>query len=342
MALKMVKYGTWTVWRTRTIIKDKNGIPDFMTLFFMDPRDGKPDEKDVPDMFKVNGKIVQGVAISQFHNTEIKGVPHSLPYNMPIENKTFTQAEEMCKKKGPGWHLLTNTEFVYLLNEAAKMGKTIHGNTNCGKCADAPEERGALYDGYCTLTGCDPLTWSHDGTEDGVFGLCGNYWEPVTGLRLNRGRVEYIKENDAAAVDTSEESEHWTAAVAEETGKELYLDVQMGSVTLTDKQIAGNWGGDHYRDLKLAGTLEEVPEIIHKLGIVPKNYKEEKAGIWVDSTLEEAVPYRGSAFYYASHGGPAALSLGDPRTNSNLDISLRSALILEDWELVTETLKGAW
>lgn len=94
MALKMVKYGTCTVWRTKVVIKDKNGIPDFMTLFFMDPRDGKPDEKDVPDMFKVNGKIVQGVAISQFHNTEIKGVPHSLPYNMPIENKTFTQAEK--------------------------------------------------------------------------------------------------------------------------------------------------------------------------------------------------------------------------------------------------------
>lgn len=351
MALKMVKYGTCTVWRTRTIIKDKNGIPDFMTLFFMDPRDGKPDEKDVPDMFKVNGKIVQGVAISQFHNTEIKGVPHSLPYNMPIESKTFTQAEEMCKKKGPGWHLLTNTEFVYLLNEAEKMGKTIHGNTNYGKCADAPEERGALYDGYCTLTGCDPLTWSHDGTEEGVFGLCGNYWEPVTGLRLRKGRIEYIKDNDAAAVDTSEESKNWLAICTKNSNAEhadmycldtLYLDVQMGSVTLTDKQIAGNWGGDHYRDLKLAGTLEEVPEIIHKLGIVPKNYKEEKAGIWVDSTLEEAVPLRGSSFSGTSFGGAAALDLSGPRTGSDFSVSLRSALILEDWELVTETLKGAW
>ena len=135
MALKMVKYGTCTVWRTRTIIKDKNGIPDFMTLFFMDPRDGKPDEKDVPDMFKVNGKIVQGVAISQFH---------TLPYNMPIENKTFTQAEEMCKKKGPGWHLLTNTEFVYLLNEAEKMGKTIHGNEWQMKAYEKLLENGEL------------------------------------------------------------------------------------------------------------------------------------------------------------------------------------------------------
>ena len=159
---------------------------------------------------------------------------------------------------------------------------------------------------------------------------------------MNRGKVEYIKENDAAAVDTSEESEHWTAAVAEKTGKELYLDVQMGRVTLTDGEIAGDWRGDHYRDLKLAGTLKEVPEIAHKLGIVPKNYKEEKAGIWVDSTLEEAVPLRGSSFNYTSHGGASALYLHDPRASSYNGISLRSALILEDWELVTETLKGAW
>ena len=122
----------------------------------------------------------------------------------------------------------------------------------------------------------------------------------------------------------------------------LYLDVQMGSVTLTDKQIAGSWGGDHYRDLKLAGTLEEVPEIIHKLGIVPKNYKEEKAGIWVDSKLEEAVPLRGSSFSGAGNGGAAALYLLNPRTSSCSSVSLRSALILEDWELVTEILKGAW
>ena len=152
-------------------------------------------------------------------------------------------------------------------------------------------------------------------------------------------------------MDTSEESKNWLVICTKNNNAThadmpcfdaLYLDVQMGSVTLTDKQIAGNWGGDHYRDLKLAGTLEEVPEIIHKLGIVPKNYKEEKAGIWVDSTLEEAVPSRGSGFLSTSHGGPAALNLYDPRTGSGSDISLRSALILEDWELVTETLKGAW
>ena len=90
-------------------------------------------------------------------------------------------------------------------------------------------------------------------------------------------------------------------------------------------------------------TLEyKIGLIIHKLGIVPKNYKEEKAGIWVDSTLEEAVPLRGSSFCNASYGGASALNLYGPRTNSGSNFSLRSALILEDWELVTETLKGAW
>lgn len=340
MTLRMVKYGTCTVWRTKVVIKDEKGIPDFMTLFFMDPKDGTPDEKDIPDMFKVNGKIVQGVAISQFHNTEIDGLPYSLPYNKPIEGTCYDSAEYACKKKGKGWHMLTNTEFVYLLNEAEKLGKTIHGNTDNGRCADAPEEHGALCDGYCTLTGCDPLTWSHDGTEDGVFGLCGNYWEPVNGLRLRKGKIEYIKENDAAVVGTDKTSKNWITAFTDNS-ETLYLDRQCGRVTLTNKQIAGACGGDHYSDLKLAGTLEEVPEILYKLGVTPRNYKKEKAGIWVDSREDEATALRGSSFGSTSFGGAAALILDNTRTLSGGNISFRSALILENWELVNEVLKGA-
>lgn len=339
MALRMVRYGTCTVWRQQVIVKDENGLPNFMTLFFMDPKDGTPDEKDIPDMFKVNGKIMQGVAISQFHNTEIKGIPCSLPYAMPWENMSLEKAVKAVQKKGKGWHLLTNTEFVYLLGEAEKMGHTIHGNTNYGKSADAPEEQGVLYDGYCTLTGFDPLQWSHDGTKDGVFGLCGNYWEPVTGLRLCKGSIEYIPGNDAAVADISPKSPTWTAA--EVNGKALKLTAKnSGGVKLTTGDVERAWDGCHYSELD-TDDLEEIPEIAYKLGIAPHNYKDEKAGIWVDSDLSEAVPCRGSGFDSTGYGGPAALSLGSPRASSHCSISLRSALLLENWELVTDALKGA-
>lgn len=110
---------------------------------------------------------------------------------------------------------------------------------------------------------------------------------------------------------------------------------------LTDGQIAGDYDGGHMKDLQLAGSLKEVPEIIHKLGILPRDWKTEKAGIWVDSELEEAVPLRGSSFNNTSYGGVAALGLDYPRSLSYYNVAFRSALYLEDWKLVTEILAGA-
>ena len=92
-------------------------------------------------------------------------------------------------------------------------------------------------------------------------------------------------------------------------------------------------------DLQLE-ELDEVPEIAYKLGIVPHDWKHETAGLWADSELEEAVPIRGSGFNFASHGGAGALYLSNARSYVISLVSLRSALFLEDWELVTELLKA--
>ena len=92
-------------------------------------------------------------------------------------------------------------------------------------------------------------------------------------------------------------------------------------------------------DLQLE-ELDEVPEIAYKLGIVPHDWKHETAGLWADSELEEAVPIRGSSFDNPSYGGAGALHLNLARSIVHNSVSLRSALFLEDWELVTELLKA--
>ena len=92
-------------------------------------------------------------------------------------------------------------------------------------------------------------------------------------------------------------------------------------------------------DLQLE-ELDEVPEIAYKLGIVPHDWKHETAGLWADSELEESVPFRGSGFGGTSYGGAGALSLDSARSHVINNVSLRSALFLEDWELVTELLKA--
>lgn len=312
------------------IVKDEHGLPNYMTMFYLEPllSTGQGAGFKTPEMFIVNGKAVSAVLISQYTNVMINGIPASLPYQQPAESVSCINAARLCREKGKGWHLMTNTEWVYLMEEANRLGHKISGNTNHGKNAENPEEKGWCYDGCTCLTGLDPLAWSHDGTKDGVFGLCGNFWEWVAGLRLHRGIIEYIKDNDAAAADHDEYSEKWVRAAVD--GRELFLDAQCGKVVLTDGQIAGAYDGGHMKDLQLAGNLKEVPEIIHKLGILPHDWKTEKAEIWVDSELEEAVPFRGSSFDGTSSGGVAALYLNYPRSISDRHVAFRSALYLED------------
>ena len=80
---------------------------------------------------------------------------------------------------------------------------------------------------------------------------------------------------------------------------------------------------------------------VHRLGILPQGWQQEKAGIWADSELEEAVPFRGSSFSDTSHGGVAALHLSYARSYVDLIVSFRSALYLKDWKLVTDILGRA-
>lgn len=323
------------------IVKDEHGLPNYMTMFYLEPllSTGQGAGFKTPEMFIVNGKAVSAVLISQYTNVIINGIPASLPYQQPAENVSFINAARLCREKGKGWHLMTNTEWVYLMEEADRLGHKIGGNTNYGKNAENPEEKGWCYDGCTCLTGLDPLAWSHDGTKDGVFGLCGNFWEWVAGLRLHRGMIEYIKDNDAAAADHDEYSEKWVQAAVD--GRELFLDVQCGKVVLTDGQIAGAYDSSYMKDLQLGGKQKEVPEIIHKLGILSRDWKTEKTRVWVDSKLGEAVPFRGLCFSSVFGGSVAALNLANPRSLGNSLISFRSALYLEDWKLATEILAGA-
>lgn len=321
------------------IVKDRLGLPNYMTMFYMEPGTYSPE--DVPEMFKIRNKIVPAILISQYHNTVIDtldgGVAVSLPFQQPKHTINMNDAAKACARKGNGWHLMTNAEFVYLLHEAEELGHTIGGNTNYGANADNPDEKGVNYDRGRTLTGLDPLTWSHDGTAGGVFGLCGNFYEWVTGLRLHYGVIEYTKNNDAAVDGYTTEAPDWQVATA--NGKPLRLYGNDGVTLSTKEDVEVAWDGCHIKDLQLE-ELEEMPEIAYKLGIVPHDWENETAGIWADNELEEAVPVRGSSFYGTSNGGAGALHLSRARSFVSYGVSFRSALFLESWELVTDLLKA--
>ena len=93
------------------------------------------------------------------------------------------------------------------------------------------------------------------------------------------------------------------------------------------------WDGCRFTDLEI--KLEEMPEILQQLGIVPQNVEEEMAYIYADNGEEEAVPFRGSGFFYTSHGGLGALCLNSARSRVYGNVSFRSAYV-EFEELETE------
>ena len=105
------------------IVKDRLGLPNYMTMFYMEP--GTYNPEDVPEMFKIKNKIVPAILISQYHNTTMKSmggdVAVSLPYQQPRHTITLDEAAAACARKGEGWHLMTNTEFAYLLHEAEEL-----------------------------------------------------------------------------------------------------------------------------------------------------------------------------------------------------------------------------
>lgn len=297
------------------VLFDKLGNPSIMVKYT--PEAGKP----VEPVFIIENEPVEAVYISKYTNTMVNGLPCSLPFMKPAHSVNFDEASAACRAKGEGWHLMTNTEWEYLLAESRAAGTMPHGNTDYGKYYFDNTEKGEVYDGYHTLPGTGPLTWSNTHEADGVFDLCGNFWEWVAGLRLKKGVIQYIENNDAAIADLSKESEAWKSV--EVAGKTVKLSAEGAGVAVTTEEPEENWDGCHFKDMEI--KLDEVPDILHKLGIIPENQKEEMAGIFADSGEEETLPLRGSGFYNTSYGGPSSVSLYNPRSGVNYDVGFRSA-----------------
>ena len=308
------------------VLFDNAGLPSIMVKFT--PEVGKP----LDPVFMVCGRKAKAIYISKYENTLVKNVPCSIPFAQAASGIDFDAASALCRGKGDGWHLMTNTEWVYLHNESLESGTLPHGNTERGRYYYDESESGEKYDYGHTLTGSGPVTWTHTHTPDGVCDLCGDNWEMVAGLRLRKGAIEYIKDNDAAFANLSPDSEAWQRAKTA-AGETIYLDAGHGGITVTTEAPEDCWNGCCFKGMEIA--LDEVPEILQWLGIVPKNIKEETAYIYADTREEEVMPFRGSSFYDPSDGGVGALHLHHARSLVGSHVGFRSAYV-EFEELETE------
>lgn len=299
------------------VLFDNAGLPSVMVKFT--PEAGKP----LDPVFMVCGRRAKAIYISKYENALVKCVPCSIPFAKAANKIDFNTASTLCRGKGPGWHLMTNAEWMYLQNESIEGETLPHGNTAYGSYYWDKSESGEKYDYGHTLTGSGPVTWTHTHTPDGVCDLCGNNWEMTAGLRLRKGAIEYIKDNDAAVVDLSPDSEAWQTAKTA-AGETIYLDAWNG-VTVTTEAPEDGWGGSSFKEMEIA--LDEVPEILRQLGIIPQNVKKETAYIYADSEEDETIPFRGSSFSDSSLGGLGALHLSNPRSSVSNNVGFRSAYV---------------
>lgn len=366
-----------------TIILDDTGMPSVMVRVpafrWCDVIEGG--SEDLCSAFIVDGKKYSSIYISKYLNIIENDRAYSLPGKDPAANVTIDEARNACAKKGKGWHLMSNAEWCAVSHWADMNGTSPYGNLHAGNNAFAHHEAGVKsygepplsssrmsstdaveegdYPGNApvgrTLSGLSPASWSHDGTDSGIFDLVGNIWDWVSGLRVKDGEIQIIPDNNSALnLDESEESPYWMAIMPNgilvppgTTGTLKYDGIQPGrdeeTICITPggvrlntevefSQYTGNkpdpefgFGISRFDKLCAANGIE-IPSILKNLGLYPAGKKYRGAMVFMRS-YGERVPARGGSWYDSVTGETWSLYLRDNRQYFYPDIGFRASYI---------------
>lgn len=303
---------------TPVVVYDKNGLPNMM----LKVENTAPTKEQADPIFIVKGVEYDSVYLSRFLNSAVGDQVVSLPFRDPLASINMDDAIQRIRQKGEGWHLLTNCEWQYI-KDTTRPGT--HGNTAYGKYHGDDAERGVLSEYGRTETGSGPASWYHNGDkETGIADTIGNVWKIVSGIRLKRGKLEYMANNDAAApdADLSEESTEFLEVLVD--GSPVKIGPGENGMMITTGEVEG-WDCVERGDVCI--DLKTVPDILKDIGIITDDTETETDIFAADAELDEAICFVGAGWHDTSLSGPSALALDYPRTSALATVGLFSALL---------------
>lgn len=292
---------------------------------------------DVFPAFKVNGQEIDAIYFSKYMNIVQNGRVYSLPGQDFAGNINFNNSIAACIAKGEGWHLQTRLEWMAVALWSLKNGTLPKGNNDYGK-----DHSETVYKAIpLTWTSADhriahvaggtgPLTWSHNGQQDGIWDMNGNGWEWVGGVRTVYGELQVISKdgvtfgNDAADPDNSQAatSALWyaidgtTGALITPNGSgttenSLKIDKISSKLTWVTGAISMATPGQINAALGAvecdASVCDTAKNILRALGfLAPEGYTSAQLGndqVYFDNSQAERMFYCGGGYINASFAG---------------------------------------
>ena len=303
-----------------TVLYDTNGYPSLMrklhimSIGSLDSRLG--DDNTPHPAFNVGGATKNVIYAGVFLNSLYNGVPVSWFGDLPLmRSYSSTQSKTMCAAKGTGWHMETIWErsLISLLTMRIQNTPKPLGNNDRGRsltkkflCALRNEVGNAMpgswQNGDMWVNGSQPVEWTHDGTEWGIYDIIGGYHEFVDLAKSDNGLIYLNADNDF----TTSES-NWDNTGAHITYDGTNITFANQHIQDAETTVYSNWS-DIVCDESYDSISVDIRKMLALALVCPRLSSNDTNALWdFDGIVQllngvTAYPFMGGAEEYSTSG----------------------------------------